>query len=144
VRPGGGMSAGVIYALLGGMFYAAFLVSTRWLRDVTTPRSLLFSNLVMGTVMLTPWAIGNIPEMDFKMTGLVFWSAAASAVGNMAIVLSSSLVDGSRIAPLIYMQVVYATLFGVLFFGDFPDQWTWIGLAVLVSAGFASFFAQKN
>jgi len=104
VRPGVSMSPGLIYALMGGCFYAAFLVSTRWLSGVTSPRMLLLSNLI----------------------------------------LSSSLVDGSRIAPLIYMQVVYATLFGILFFGDYPDQWTWVGLAVLVSAGFASFFASNN
>lgn len=144
VRPGSGMSPGLIYALMGGMFYAAFLVSTRWVSAVASPRMLLLSNLVMGTVMMTPWGITKIPQMDLEMTGLIVWSAAGSAVGNMAIVLASSLVDGSRIAPLIYMQVVYATLFGILFFGDFPDHWTLAGLALLAGSGFASFFAQRR
>lgn len=144
VRPGISMSSGLIYALIGGLFYAAFLVSTRWLSHVAAPRMLLISNLAMGTALLTPWGISSIPRIDFEMSVLILWSAAASAVGNMAIVLSSSLVDGSRIAPLIYMQVVYATIFGVLFFGDFPDGWTWLGLAVLVTSGFASFFAQRR
>ena len=144
VRPIGGMSVGLLFALAGGMFYAAFLVSTRWLSTVARPRSLLLSNLIMGTVLLTPMGVVHIPAMDFKMSALVLWSAAASAVGNLAIVLSSSLVDGSRIAPLIYMQVVYATLYGILFFGEFPDHWTFIGLVVLVMSGFASFFAQRR
>ncbi|MDJ0612265.1 MAG: DMT family transporter [Rhizobiaceae bacterium] len=144
VRPGFGMSAGLGFALLGGMFYAAFLVSTRWLSTAGGPRTLLLSNLIMGTLLLTPWGIASVPAMDFTMATLVLWSAAASAVGNLAIVLSSSLVDGSRIAPLIYMQVVYATLYGILFFGELPDKWTWIGLIILVSSGFASFFAQRR
>lgn len=144
VRPGMSMSPGLLFALVGGLFYAAFLVSTRWLRDVASPRMLLLSNMVMGTILMTPWGVSSIPEMDIKMGALILWSAAASAIGNMAIVLSSSLVDGSRIAPLIYMQLVYATLFGILFFGNFPDQWTLLGLAVLVLSGFASFFAQKK
>lgn len=144
VRPGISMSFGLVYALMGGMFYAAFLVSTRWLSNTASPRLLLFSNLVMGTVFLTPWGVSSLPQIDFEMSGLILWSAAASAVGNMAIVLSSSLVDGSRIAPLIYMQLIYATLFGIIFFADYPDAWTWVGLAILVSAGFASFFAQRR
>lgn len=144
VRPGASMSYGLIYALMGGCFYAAFLVSTRWLSGVTSPRMLLLSNLIMGTLFLTPWGVSSIPEIDSKMVGLILWSSAASAIGNMAIVLSSSLVDSSRIAPLIYMQVIYATLFGIVLFGDFPDNWTWVGLAVLVSSGFASFFAQRR
>ena len=144
VRPGGGMSTGLLYALMGGCFYAAFLVATRWLSDAFSARILLLTNLAMGTILMTPWGITSIPKMDLELSGLVIWSAAASAIGNLAIVLSSSLVDGSRIAPLIYLQVVYATLFGILFFGDFPDQWTLIGLAVLVTSGFASFIAQKR
>lgn len=144
VRPGISMSPGLVYALMGGLFYAAFLISTRWLSQIATPRLLLLSNLVMGTALLTPWGISSIPEIDIEMSMLILWSAAASAVGNMAIVLSSSLVDGSRIAPLIYMQLIYATLFGILFFGQFPDRWTLVGLAVLVNAGFASFFVQRR
>ena len=143
VRPGISMSFGLIYALMGGCFYAAFLVSTRWLSDVASPRTLLLSNLVMGTLIMTPWGVSSAPDIDFEMSGLILWSAAASAIGNMAIVLSSSLVDGSRIAPLIYLQVVYATFFGILWFEDYPDEWTWVGLAILVSAGFASFFSQR-
>ncbi len=144
VRPSINMSPGLVYALMGGCFYAAFLVSTRWLAHVARPRMLLLSNLIMGTLLLTPMGITSIPKIDAEMFGLVIWSAAASAIGNLAIVLSSSLVDGSRIAPLIYMQVVYATLFGILFFGDLPDKWAWVGLVVLVISGFASFFAQKK
>jgi len=144
VRPTGGMSSGLLFALMGGMFYAAFLVSTRWVSSVARPRTLLLTNLIMGALLLTPWGITNIPAIDIRMSALVLWSAAASAFGNLAIVVSSSLVDGSRIAPLIYMQVVYAALYGVLFFGEFPDHWTWIGLIVLVSSGFASFFAQRR
>ncbi|MEL7428898.1 MAG: DMT family transporter [Pseudomonadota bacterium] len=144
VRPAGGIAPGLLFALMGGCFYAAFLISTRWLGHLARPRMLLMSNLLIGTFVLTPFGLPNIPEMDFTMGGLIVWSAAASAVGNLAIVVSSSLVDGSRIAPLIYLQVVYATLFGVLFFAELPDIWTLAGLAILVSAGFASFFAQRS
>ncbi len=103
VRPGGGMSSGLLFALMGGCFYAAFLVSTRWLSSAFSSRSLLFSNIAMGTIIMTPWGISSVPEIDLEMTGLIIWSAAGSAFGNLAIVLCSSLVDGSRIAPLIYL-----------------------------------------
>ncbi|MEM7289529.1 MAG: DMT family transporter [Pseudomonadota bacterium] len=144
VRPGSDMAPGLLFALMGGCFYAAFLVSTRWLAHIARPRTLLMSNLVIGSAMMTPLGVAAIPVIDLKMAGLILWSAAASAIGNLAIIVASSLVDGSRIAPLIYLQVVYATLFGFLFFGDFPDYWTWIGLSVLVTSGFASFFAQQS
>lgn len=144
VRPAGGIAPGLLFALVGGCFYAAFLVSTRWLANIARPRTLLLTNLVIGCVVLLPFGATSIPEIDGRMAGLILWSAAASAIGNMAIVVASSMVDGSRIAPLIYIQVVYATLLGGLFFGEFPDLWTWVGLTILVLSGFASFFAQSK
>ncbi len=144
VKPGADMSTGILFALLGGVFYGGFLVATRWLADVTRPRMLLLSSLIIGTLFMTPWAVTSIPVMDTKTTLLVLWSAAASAVGNISIVVSSAMADASRLAPLVYMQLVYATLFGLLVFGDFPDNWSLLGVAMLIVSGFSSFFVQRR
>ena len=92
VRPAGGIAPGLLYALMGGCFYAAFLVSTRWLSTSVRPRMLLLSALVIGSFLLAPIGFSSIPQLDAKMAWLIVWSAAASALGNLAIVLSSSLV----------------------------------------------------
>jgi drug/metabolite transporter (DMT)-like permease len=39
------------------------------------------------------------------------------------------------VAPFEYTAMFWAVLFGVTIFGDFPDQWTWVGAAVVVGAG---------
>ncbi len=31
--------------------------------------------------------------------------------------------------------MVWAVLFGFLFFNDFPDLWTWSGMAIVAGAG---------
>ena len=144
VKPGGDTSFGILFAFLAGVFYSAFLVSTRWLSHVTRPRMLLLSNLIVGALVTLPWGISSIPALDTKTVLLVLWSGAGSALGNLAIVVASSMVDASRLAPLVYMQLVYATLIGIVIFGDFPDYWAWTGLSVMVVAGFASFFLQQN
>ncbi|MEM7067282.1 MAG: DMT family transporter [Pseudomonadota bacterium] len=144
VKPGPDMSLGIVFALLGGVAYGAFLVSTRWLKDTARPRMLLLSSLVIGSAAVTPWGAANIPEMDPKLWMLVLWSAAASALGNWSIVVASSMADASRLSPLVYMQVVYATLFSILLIGDFPDHWSLIGLVVLVVSGVSSFFVQRR
>ncbi|WP_380053737.1 EamA family transporter [Falsihalocynthiibacter sp. SS001] len=43
VKPGFGMSTGLLFAVLAGLFYGCFLTSSRWLSDVAPPRALLFS-----------------------------------------------------------------------------------------------------
>ena len=38
-------------------------------------------------------------------------------------------------APFKYTTMIWAVLFGYLFFGDLPDAWTGAGAAVVVLAG---------
>jgi len=37
------------------------------------------------------------------------------------------------LAPLAYTEMVMATAAGWWFFGDLPDRWTFVGVAILIS-----------
>ncbi len=39
------------------------------------------------------------------------------------------------LAPLQYIEIVSATLFGYLVFSNFPDGPTWLGIALIISSG---------
>ena len=41
----------------------------------------------------------------------------------------------STLAPLQYLEIVGATLVGLIFFGSLPDAWTWIGTAIILGSG---------
>ncbi len=41
----------------------------------------------------------------------------------------------SLLAPYGYSEIVVATAIGFAVFGDFPDVWTWCGIAVIVASG---------
>ena len=41
----------------------------------------------------------------------------------------------SLLAPFGYFEMVSAVILGFLWFGDFPDRFTWLGIAVIVSTG---------
>lgn len=43
--------------------------------------------------------------------------------------------SASLLAPLQYIEIVGATLFGYLVFSDFPDGPTWIGICLIVGSG---------
>ncbi|MBT5415801.1 MAG: EamA/RhaT family transporter, partial [Rhodospirillaceae bacterium] len=40
------------------------------------------------------------------------------------------------LAPIVYSQIVTGTLFGLIFFGDFPDMYTLLGAGLIVAGGF--------
>lgn len=39
------------------------------------------------------------------------------------------------VAPMQYSQIIWAALYGALFFDEFPDQWTVIGTSVIIASG---------
>ena len=41
-----------------------------------------------------------------------------------------------------FMRVVWAALIGLLVFAEFPDIWTWIGAAIVVSG--TTYIARKE
>ncbi len=138
VKPGFGMTPGLGFAVLAGMFYGAYLTASRWLADAWPPRTLLLSQLVIGAVVLAPFGLAAIPALSPWIMSLVLVSAAASMAGNLLLILAYKIAPASRLAPFVYFQLVAATAYGFGIFGDVPDPLTWSGLALLVVSGFAS------
>jgi drug/metabolite transporter (DMT)-like permease len=47
----------------------------------------------------------------------------------------------SRVAPMLYSQIIWALVLGAAFFNEFPDSLAMVGLAVIVLAGIGAVFA---
>ena len=138
VRPNAGVSTGMAFAVAAGCFHGCYLVATRWLAGAYKPRFLLWSQLVIGTVLLAPIAVGGVPAIDGFAIIMLTLSALGSALGNLLLVLVNRTTPANVIAPLIYSQLIIAAVWGWLVFGQVPDAVTYIGLAVIVIAGAGS------
>ena len=58
-----------------------------------------------------------------------------AAFTMMSFISAYKLAESSFVAPFEYSGMVWAVVFGLLFFNDFPDLWTWGGMAVVAGAG---------
>ena len=65
-------------------------------------------------------------------------SAFGSALGNLLLATANRNAPASVIAPLIYTQLLAATILGWLAFGDWPDTLSLIGLGVILASGILS------
>jgi drug/metabolite transporter (DMT)-like permease len=87
VHLGFGMSTGMGFAILAGCFHGSYLVETHWLAGEFRPRFSLFSQLLIGAVLLSPFALSAIPTITLPLFGLITVSALGSAGGNLLLVL---------------------------------------------------------
>ena len=56
-------------------------------------------------------------------------------VGHYCVARALTYATASVIAPFQYWQLVGSVAVGYLFMGSIPDQWTWVGAAIIASAG---------
>lgn len=139
VKPGFGVSPGLLWALLAGVFYGAYLTATRWLATEIRPRLLLFSQLVIGAILLAPIGLAqNLPVLTLPLSVLILASAMASAAGNFILVTVNRTTPASVVSPLIYTQLIAATIAGFVFFDDLPDAVALSGLGLILFSGLFS------
>ena len=139
VKPGFGATTGMGFAVLAGCFHGAYVVATRHIAPNYRPRFLLISQLFLGAIVLAPVGLSHAPtSLGITAVALITLSALGSAFGNLLLVQLSRTTPSSVIAPLIYTQLLSATVFGLAVFGDWPDRLSLAGLAIIFATGIAS------
>jgi len=127
---------GMGLAFAAGCFHGSYLAMTRAVAGQFRPRFLLISQLLIGSVLLAPLGLSvPLPPFTIGMGALVAASAAASAAGNYLLVISNRYAEASFIAPLIYLQLLSATVIGYFVFNDLPDLIGFIGLGLIAISG---------
>jgi len=122
----------VVAALCNGLF----LVITRKLVEENAYTTLFYSALV-GTVGLTlalPWeategAPGLRELLQLLLLGLL------AGLGHWLVIGAYNLAPASLLTPLAYLQIVWATTYGYVIFGQLPDRWSGLGMAIVVASG---------
>lgn len=138
VRPGLGGEPGVIWAVAAGLCYGAFLTMSRWLSGVGTPIALTFTQLFLSAFFLLPFGLLNLPEFTPTISALTFASALGSMLGNLLLLYAYRIAPATKLAPLVYFQLIAAVLLGWAIFSDLPDAYTWAGLLVIIGSGLIS------
>jgi drug/metabolite transporter (DMT)-like permease len=57
------------------------------------------------------------------------------AIGSVLFTFAYKYAAASFVAPFEYTAMIWAVLFGLVLFGDFPDGKTWLGMTVVIAAG---------
>lgn len=137
VRPGA--SVFTPYALLPvamAAVNALYQILTRKVAGVEPPLTSLFYGALVGAVMFAPVVPFQFqaPETGFHWLLLVLLGSLAT-VGHLALIRAYEFAPATVLAPYQYSVLLWVTISGYLVFGDFPDGWTFAGMAVIVASG---------
>ncbi len=136
VRPGlGAFHPGMLLALGAGVIYAFYSLATRKLSGSAPPLVTLAYTALLGALVMTAAvpAVWTPPDTT-DLLWMVLMGALAAG-GHFLVIKSFEYAEASLLAPLGYSEIVMATVVGYVFFGDFPDGWTWLGVAIVIASG---------
>ncbi len=135
VRPGTGISTGMLFALGSGLCFACYLIATRVAARGSAVLPTLAFQCLVGALLLTPQAIWTFAIPDRTALVLILAMGAFSALCHVLSINAFRYADASVLSPLVYLELVGTAAIGLFVFGEFPDAVTWAGIAVIVVAG---------
>jgi drug/metabolite transporter (DMT)-like permease len=135
----------MILAVLNAIIYAVFMMMTRHLAAYDPPETIQFLPAVGAAILLTPFALAawEAPDTWLEWT-LACLLGVFGGVGHYLLALAHRYAPSSVIAPFVYQQVIYVTIFGYLVFGDVPAPAVWIGSAIVVGSGLYLFARERT
>ncbi len=137
-RPGGALvGPGVAYALGAALCYAVYQILTRQLAATEHPTRLLFYTALVGTLamslVLPAYWDGQLPT---PAQGLLIVSLGLyGGIGHFLLIRAFREAPASTLSPLLYIQLIWATLLGWSVFEQLPDSLAIVGMLIIGASG---------
>lgn len=133
-----------LFPLGTAVCFALYILLTRALSRHMHPVTMQLHTALAATVICAPMLVLGgaleIGQWRFEMpTGLfalwVFCVGLAATISHMSMTYALKFAPSATLAPLHYFEMLTATFFSWLVFGDFPDALKWLGIAIIMGSG---------
>lgn len=136
IRPGAGiLEAGVVFLLCCAVTNACYQLATRRLRGADAPLTTLFYTALVGAVVTSLAAPFIWVPMTLEAFLLSIGLGLCGCLGHFTLIKAFQSAPAAVIAPFSYANLIWATGFGFILFGDLPDGWTLVGAVVIAASG---------
>jgi drug/metabolite transporter (DMT)-like permease len=139
VRPGSAVfhpATGLL--VVAAISNALYQLLTRRLQRDTPYTTLFYSGLVGTAVLSLLLPFGEAPREIAAIDALFLLVLGTLAgLGHWMLIGAFLKAPASLIAPFTYLQMIWATLYGFVVFGQLPDAISALGMAVIVASGVA-------
>ena len=124
--------------------FALYAMATRMLSGRDSPATTVFYTALVGAVV-----ISAVVPFFWIWPGAGVWGLLAllgflGAVSHLLFIKALDHASASGLAPFGYIDLIWAALFGIAVFGDYPGPWTLVGAAVVASSGLYIFYRERR
>ena len=135
------------------ILFTFYLLLTRTMTAKTDPLALQAYTAIGALVIIVPVTIAgevfSLGPLDPVMPQGIFWFymfgvGVAAAIAHLFISFAFKYAPASILAPLQYLEIVAATFFGYVVFGNLPNDLTYIGVSIIIGSGMYVFWRERQ
>ena len=137
IRPG--TDVFTIYAvlpLIAAVCYTTYNLTTRFVGNRESPWTSLLYSALFGAVVFSCIVPFFWQPVSLFVAGLMILLSFCGTFSQLFLIRALSIGEASLLAPFAYVGLIYATIWGLVFFGEFPDKWSILGAIIIAISGF--------
>ena len=132
---------GTLIGLLGGMSAGLAYTFVRILGDKKVSKTMIvFFFSTFSSLICLPFLVFNYQPMSWYQFMMLILAGIFATMGQFAITSAYTYAKASQISIYDYTQIIFATLFGFIFFNQIPDIYSWLGYLIIVISAVIMFF----
>lgn len=136
-------TAPAVISIIGSAAFAFMMISGRFLRGTPDTTLVFFQVMGAGLAGLAFAPFDWAPIQSGLDLGLLALLGIVAMAAHMLVNRALKISDAATVAPLQYTLLLWAVIFGWMFFGDVPRLTMLIGAALIVASGLFIFIREQ-
>ena len=135
---------GVVFVFLGAFCIAITHLITRKYNYLTSSYSAAFFSMVVSVVVFLFSINFHFEHMTFSDLSLSMLGGLFAGLGISAVIYGSRTLPSSVFGLTSYVQIIFGVLLGWIIFSQLPTFYNYIGITIVIAAGFILFYFDKS
>ncbi len=130
-------------AVLGMVMFAFYGIATRAVARTDEAMTSFYYTGIFGAAVMTligPWFWSPMTPMEILMMATL---CCTGMFGHYLLIKAFEAAEASSIQPFAYFQNVFASMMGVIVFGEIVSPWTIAGGGIVIGAGVFAFWRER-
>lgn len=126
----------VLIVLAGVVAWALSMITIRRMGEAGEHNVTIVAWYSLGTAVLA--SVGAVPEWvmpGWTQLGGLLIAGLMSGIAQLLMTEGYRAGETTLVAPFEYGAIIYATILGIAFWGEWPDAWGIVGVTILIAAG---------
>jgi drug/metabolite transporter (DMT)-like permease len=145
LNPGNGIfSPYALVPLAGAILFALYGLLTRYVGQYDNSSTSFFWTGVVGSIAMTVVGLNFWDPVSKSDWSIMLLLSASGVVGHYLLIKCYEVAEASAVQPFAYLQLIWASMIGMIIFGEQITTNVLIGACIIVGAGLFTLWRERK